>query len=77
MQKVVPRMLRDLSIPLIHIAELMKQMGADCLILGGTEVGLRFNPDNVPLLVFATPQIHCEAAMVAAFNVGPDVFDND
>jgi len=41
-------------------------MGLDCLILGCTEVGLLLNPDNSPLPVFDTTQIHCEAALNAA-----------
>lgn len=59
----------------IQVAGSLKQMGADCLILGCTEVGLLLNPDNTPLPVFDTTQIHCEAALDAAFqgesNDGP------
>lgn len=51
----------------IKVAGRLKQMGADCLILGCTEVGLLINPDNSPLPVFDTTQIHCEAALDAAF----------
>jgi len=50
----------------IKIAGRLKHMGADCLILGCTEVGLLLNPDNTPLPVFDTTQIHCEAALTAA-----------
>ncbi|GLQ23842.1 aspartate racemase [Algimonas ampicilliniresistens] len=50
----------------IAIAERLKQMGADCLILGCTEVGLLLSPDNSPLPVFDTTQIHCEAALNVA-----------
>ncbi|WP_189496372.1 aspartate/glutamate racemase family protein [Algimonas arctica] len=52
----------------IKVAERLKQMGADCLILGCTEVGLLLNPDNTPLPVFDTTQIHCEAALDAALS---------
>lgn len=55
----------------IKVAARLKQMGADCLILGCTEVGLLLNLDNTPLPVFDTTQIHCEAALAAAF--APDV----
>jgi aspartate racemase len=51
----------------IKVAGRLKQMGADCLILGCTEMGLLLNPDNTPLPVFDTTQIHCEAALAAAF----------
>lgn len=52
----------------IAVANRLKQMGADCLILGCTEVGLLINPDNSPLPVFDTTQIHCEAALEASFS---------
>lgn len=55
----------------IQVAGRLKQMGADCLILGCTEVGLLLNPDNTPLPVFDTTQIHCEAALDAAFQGEP------
>lgn len=47
----------------IAVAERLKTMGADCLILGCTEVGLLIDTDNSPLPVFDTTQIHCEAAL--------------
>lgn len=37
--------------------------GADCVILGCTEVGLLLNSENVSVPVFDTTHIHCEAAM--------------
>ncbi|SDE14017.1 aspartate racemase [Paracoccus isoporae] len=40
--------------------------GADCVILGCTEVGLLLNADNVPAPVFDTVEIHCRAAIEAA-----------
>lgn len=50
-----------------RIAASLKAMGADCLVLGCTEVGLLLGPDNAPLPVFDTTRIHCEAAIDAAF----------
>lgn len=40
--------------------------GADCIILGCTEVGLLLNAGNVPAPVFDTVEIHCRAAIEAA-----------
>jgi aspartate racemase len=40
--------------------------GADCLILGCTEVGMLLNEDNVPAPVFDTTLIHADAALDAA-----------
>ena len=54
----------------VKVAARLKQMGADCLILGCTEVGLLLNPDNSPLPVFDTTQIHCEAALALALSQG-------
>ena len=51
---------------LLAVAKRLKQMGADSLILGCTELGLLLNPDNSPLPVFDTTMIHCEAALEAA-----------
>ncbi|WP_366523867.1 aspartate/glutamate racemase family protein [uncultured Algimonas sp.] len=50
----------------VAIAGRLKRMGADCLILGCTEVGLLLDADNSPLPVFDTTRIHCEAALDAA-----------
>lgn len=47
----------------IAIAERMMQRGADCLILGCTEVGMLLNHSNVPAPVFDTALIHCAAAL--------------
>jgi aspartate racemase len=51
----------------VAIAGRLKKMGADCLILGCTEVGLLIDADNSPLPVFDTTHIHCETALDAAF----------
>ena len=42
--------------------------GADCLILGCTEVGMLLNSDNVSVPVFDTTLIHCEVAVRRALN---------
>ena len=45
------------------IASRLVDAGADCLILGCTEVGMLLNSDNVSVPVFDTTLIHCEAAV--------------
>ena len=52
----------------LAVAERLKRMGADSLILGCTEVGLLLDPDNSPLPVFDTTQIHCEAVLDLALS---------
>ncbi|NHF71742.1 aspartate/glutamate racemase family protein [Paracoccus xiamenensis] len=47
-------------------ADLVAQ-GADCVILGCTEVGLLLGSHNVPAPVFDTVEIHCRAALEAAY----------
>ena len=42
------------------------ERGADCLILGCTEVGMLLNQDVVSVPVFDTTLIHCEAALTMA-----------
>ncbi len=44
------------------IAGRLVAAGADCVILGCTEVGMLLNAGNVPVPVFDTTLIHCEAA---------------
>jgi aspartate racemase len=44
------------------IAERLKQRGADCLILGCTEVAMLLNVENVFIPVFDTAVIHANAA---------------
>ena len=48
------------------IAARLIERGADCLILGCTEVGMLLNEGNVPAPVFDTAQIHADAALDAA-----------
>ncbi len=47
----------------VRIADRLVNRGADCLILGCTEIGMLLNTDNVTVPVFDTTRIHCEAAM--------------
>jgi len=49
-----------------QIAQRLIDNGADCLILGCTEVGMLLNEYNVNVPVFDTTKIHCEAALSAA-----------
>ena len=49
-----------------EIAQRLVKNGADCLILGCTEVGMLLNTNNVSVPVFDTTLIHCEAALRAA-----------
>lgn len=48
------------------IASRLVESGADCLILGCTEVGMLLNDGNVAVPVFDTTLIHCAAALDAA-----------
>lgn len=48
------------------IAGRLADAGADGLILGCTEVGMLLGPQNVPVPVFDTIDIHCRAAIGAA-----------
>ncbi len=47
----------------IAIAGRLIERGADCLILGCTEVGMLLNRSNVQMPVFDTMLVHCEAAL--------------
>jgi aspartate racemase len=48
------------------IAVRLSDRGCDCLILGCTEVGMLLNQENVPVPVFDTTLIHCQAALSIA-----------
>lgn len=59
---------RDLVLPeseatYIGIARRLVERGADCLILGCTEIGMLLNQNNVPVAVFDTTLVHCAAAV--------------
>ena len=47
----------------VAIADRLVSRGADCLILGCTEVGMLLNAENVSVPVYDTTLIHCEAAL--------------
>lgn len=51
----------------VRIANQLIARGADCIILGCTEVGMLLNQDNLPVPVFDTTMIHCDAAIDSAF----------
>ncbi|MDW8844561.1 aspartate/glutamate racemase family protein [Erwinia sp. MMLR14_017] len=51
------------------VAQRIAGKGADCMILGCTEVGMLLNKDNVSVPVFDTTLIHCEAAIDKALGV--------
>lgn len=50
----------------IEIAERLVASGADCLILGCTEVGMLLNQGNVSVPIFDTTLIHCTTALAWA-----------
>lgn len=47
----------------VDVAESLKAKGADCLVLGCTEVGMLLNAGNSPLPIFDTTLIHADAAV--------------
>jgi len=51
-----------------QIAQGLVDDGADCLILGCTEVGMLLNSENVSVPVFDTTLIHCKAALDASLS---------
>ena len=62
---------RDITTPdseraYVAIAQRLVEAGADCLILGCTEVGMLLNQDNVDVPVFDTTLVHCKAALQKA-----------
>ena len=52
----------------VAIASRLAERGADCLILGCTEVGMLLNQGNVGVPVFDTTLVHCEAALSLALD---------
>jgi aspartate racemase len=54
----------------VGIAERLVNHGADCVILGCTEVGMLLSADNVSVPVFDTTRIHCEAAVRWSLGLG-------
>jgi aspartate racemase len=47
----------------VEVAQRLKAKGADCLVLGCTEVGMLLNEANSPLPMFDTTLIHADAAV--------------
>ncbi|MGO4712045.1 aspartate/glutamate racemase family protein [Bradyrhizobium sp. 2TAF24] len=54
---------KDSEATYVGIAQRLVDRGADCLILGCTEVGMLLNQANVPVPVFDTTLIHCDEAL--------------
>lgn len=52
----------------VAIASRLVDQGADCLILGCTEVGMLLNQSNVSVPVFDTTLVHCEIALTLALS---------
>ena len=46
-----------------RVATRLVERGADCLILGCTEVGMLLGPESVDVPVFDTTAIHCDRAL--------------
>ncbi len=78
-QKTIKQICRELRVPrntvrkesravFMAIAQRLVDRGADCLILGCTEVGMLLDQGDVPVPVFDTTQVYCEAAFAAALN---------
>lgn len=59
--------LKESETAYIEIADRLVEAGADCLILGCTEVGMLLHQGNVSVPVFDTTLIHCAAALERAF----------
>jgi aspartate racemase len=55
----------------VEIAERLAAKGADCLVLGCTEVGMLLNERNSPLPIFDTALIHADAAVDFALGKAP------
>ncbi len=62
-KNVISEISRDIF---INICNNLKECGADCVILGCTEVCLLLNAQNSPLPVFDTTQIHCRTVISRA-----------
>jgi aspartate racemase len=52
----------------VAIANRLIDAGADCLILGCTEVGMLLRQEDLPVPVFDTALVHCAAALDLALN---------
>lgn len=59
---------KDSEAAYVSIADRLVDRGADCLILGCTEVGMLLNQSNVSVPVFDTTLVHCQAALDLALS---------
>ncbi|PZO66623.1 MAG: aspartate racemase [Paracoccus denitrificans] len=59
---------KESELAYIAIARRLVDRGADCLILGCTEVGMLLNQGNVSVPVFDTTLVHCTAALDMALD---------
>lgn len=55
----------------VDVARRLAARGADCLVLGCTEVGMLLDQSNAPLPIFDTTLIHADAAVNFALGVVP------
>jgi aspartate racemase len=55
----------------VDVARRLAGSGADCVILGCTEVGMLLDESNAPLPIFDTASIHAEAAVDFALGLAP------
>jgi len=54
-----------------EIVERLAEQGAECVVLGCTELPMIVRPEDTPLPLFDTTRIHCEAAVAAALGPAP------
>ena len=55
----------------VDVAQRLAAKGADCLVLGCTEVGMLLDERNAPLPTFDTTLIHADAAVSFALGFVP------
>jgi aspartate racemase len=55
----------------VGVARRLAEEGADCLVLGCTEVGMLLDARNAPLPIFDTTLIHADAAATFALGFVP------
>jgi aspartate racemase len=55
----------------VDVAQQLSSRGADCLILGCTEVAMLLDESNAPLPIFDTALIHADAAVDFALGLAP------
>jgi aspartate racemase len=55
----------------VDVARRLAAAGADCLVLGCTEIGMLLNEGNSPLPLFDTTLIHADAAVNFALGLAP------